>query len=109
MLGVGCGLIFQPSILAMQNGVEQADLGLATSTSLLCRQLGGTLGTPLLGAVLAAGLPAHGATADDFASALPWVFAVAAPMGVICLFFALRLPERPLREEAHFTLGEALP
>ena len=66
-------------------------------------------GTPLLGAVLAAGLPAHGATAADFASALPWVFIVAAPLSLVALFFALRLPERPLREEAHFTLGEALP
>ena len=106
--GIGCGLIFQPSILAVQNGVAPEDLGLATSTGLLCRQLGGTIGTPLLGAVLAAGLPAHGATPADFASALPWVFIVAAPVGIICLFFSLRLPERRLREEAHFTLGEAL-
>ena len=109
VLGVGVGLIFQPSILAVQNGVERLDLGLATSTALLCRQLGGTVGTPLLGAVLAAGLPARGATASDFASALPWVFVVAAPMSLLALLFALRLPERPLREEAHFILGEALP
>ena len=109
VLGVGVGFIFQPSILAIQNGVEQSDLGLGTSTALLCRQLGGTVGTPLLGAVLAAGLPAHGATAADFASALPWVFVVAAPMSLVALFFAFRLPERPLREVAHFTLGEALP
>jgi len=47
--------------------------------------------------------------AADFASALPWVFVVAAPLSLVALFFALRLPERPLREEAHFTLGEALP
>ena len=30
-------------------------------------------------------------------------------VSLVALFFALRLPERPLREEAHFTLGEALP
>jgi EmrB/QacA subfamily drug resistance transporter len=109
VLGTGVGFIFQPSILAVQNGVDQADLGLATSTALLCRQLGGTVGTPLLGAVLAAGLPAHGATAADFAAALPWVFIVAAPMGLLALIFALRLPEHPLREEARFTLGEPVP
>jgi EmrB/QacA subfamily drug resistance transporter len=109
VVGTGVGFVFQPSILAVQNGVDHADLGLATSTALLCRQLGGTVGTPLLAAVLAAGVPAHGATAADYASALPWVFIVAAPMGLLALACAVKLPEHPLREDARFTLGEAVP
>jgi hypothetical protein len=28
-------------------------------------------------------------------------------MSLVALFFALRVPEHPLREEARFTLGEA--
>ena len=49
---------------------------------LLTRTLGGTVGTALFGAVLAAGLPASGATRTDYADALPMVFLVAIPFGL---------------------------
>jgi hypothetical protein len=87
----------QTSILAVQNAVDLADLGMATSTALLARTLGGTIGTPLFGAVLAAGVPAHHATAADFADALPWVFASAVPVGLLAILFGCLLPQRPLR------------
>jgi EmrB/QacA subfamily drug resistance transporter len=97
VVGIGVGFAMQTSILAVQNAVDIADLGMATSTALLARTLGGTIGTPLFGAVLAAGVPAHHATAADFAAALPWVFAAAVPVGLLAILFGWLLPQRELR------------
>jgi EmrB/QacA subfamily drug resistance transporter len=102
LVGVGIGFAMQTSLLAVQNGVDPADLGMGTSTALLARTLGGTVGTPLFGAVLAAGLPAHHATAADFAGALPWVFIVAVPIAVLAVLFGLMLADHPLREATPF-------
>jgi EmrB/QacA subfamily drug resistance transporter len=103
VLGAGIGFVMQTTLLALQNRVEAADLGIATSTALLTRTLGGTVGTALFGAVLAAGLPASGATPADFADALPMVFLVAIPFGLLSIVAALRLQEHPLRDHARFT------
>ena len=94
IVGIGIGFAMQTSILAVQNAVDLADMGMGTSTALLARTLGGTVGTPLLGAVLAAGLPAHGATAAQYADALPWVFAAAVPVGLLAILFGFLLPQR---------------
>jgi EmrB/QacA subfamily drug resistance transporter len=104
IVGIGIGFAMQTSLLAVQNGVDPGDLGMGTSTALLARTLGGTIGTPLFGAVLSAGLPAHDATAADFAGALPWVFVVAAPVGVLAVLFGLLLADHPLREGTGFTV-----
>lgn len=103
ILGTGVGCVMQTTLLALQNRVEGPDLGLATSTVLVARTLGGMVGTALFGAVLAAGLPATGATALDFADALPAVFLVAVPFGVASFLAGLRLQEHPLREQARST------
>ena len=97
VVGIGIGFAMQTSILAVQNAVDITDLGMATSTALLARTLGGTIGTPLFGAVLAAGVPAHHASAADFADALPLVFASAVPVGLLAILFGWLLPQRPLR------------
>ena len=55
VLGTGIGFIMQTSLLALQNGVEYRDLGVATSTALLSRTLGVTLGAALCSAVLQRG------------------------------------------------------
>lgn len=102
VLGTGIGCVMQTTLLALQNRVEPADLGLATSTVLVARTLGGTVGTALFGAVLAAGLPGANATAAQYAGALPAVFLVAVPFGLLSLVAALRLQEHPLREQARF-------
>jgi EmrB/QacA subfamily drug resistance transporter len=103
VLGLGAGFVMQTTLLAVQNSVEHRDLGIATSTALLFRLLGPTIGTPIFGAVLNAGLPDHaGHSAAAFAHALPPVFLAAVPAGIVCFVFALRLQERPLREHAHF-------
>jgi EmrB/QacA subfamily drug resistance transporter len=102
VLGTGVGCVMQTTLLALQNRVDPADLGLATSTILVARTLGGTVGVAIFGAVLAAGLPATGASPADYADALPAVFLTAVPFGVLSLLAALRLQEHPLREQARF-------
>jgi MFS family permease len=103
VLGLGVGFVMQTTLLAVQNSVEHRELGIATSTALLHRLLGPTVGTPIFGAVLTAGLPSDGVrTAADFAHALPPVFLAAVPVGILSFLIALRLQERPLREHAHF-------
>ena len=97
VVGIGIGFAMQTSILAVQNAVDVSDLGMATSTALLARTLGGTVGTPLFGAVLAAGVPAQHASAAQFADALPWVFASAVPIGLLAVLFGWLLPQRELR------------
>ena len=95
VVGIGIGFAMQTSILAVQNAVDITDLGMATSTALLARTLGGTIGTPLFGAVLAAGVPAHHASAADFADALPCVFADAVPVGLLAVLFGVPAPAAP--------------
>lgn len=62
-LGVGIGLMLQTYIVATQNAVDRKQVGVATSTLTLLRQLGATLGVTALGVVLndrmAQELPQH--------------------------------------------------
>ena len=53
VLGAGLGLVMQVLILAVQNAVPYAQLGVATSAATLFRSMGGSLGTALLGAIFA--------------------------------------------------------
>lgn len=56
LLGVGIGLAIQNLVVALQNAAEPRDLGVATSTNLFARSMGGALGTAVLGALLVASL-----------------------------------------------------
>jgi len=47
MFGLGLGFVLQPTVLAVQNAVSPRDIGVATSSVTLFRQLGATLGTAL--------------------------------------------------------------
>jgi len=51
VLGLGLGMVMQVLVLAVQNAVEYADLGVATSGATLFRSIGGSLGTATLGAI----------------------------------------------------------
>jgi EmrB/QacA subfamily drug resistance transporter len=70
VLGLGLGMVMQVLVLAVQNAVDYADLGVATSGATLFRSIGGSLGTATLGAIfsnrlhaeLASALPAGAAT-----------------------------------------------
>jgi EmrB/QacA subfamily drug resistance transporter len=52
VLGVGIGMVMQVLILAVQNAVEFRDLGVATSASTFFRQMGGSFGVAIFGAIL---------------------------------------------------------
>ena len=107
LLGIGAGFVMQPSLLAAQNGADPSQLGTATSTTLLFRTLGNTVGIPVFGGILNAGLSGTGLSPADVAGALRPVFAVAVVVGLVSIVVALRLPERPLRERTAFEVGVA--
>src|SRR5690349_10714175 len=125
LLGLGLGFVMQVLIIAVQNAVDYRELGVATSNAILFRFIGGSLGTALLGAVLATQLQTNvqrllqGTSALDsispqalaaltpavraayteaFVESLGTVFVVAAAISFVGLIVALFLPERPLRE-----------
>jgi DNA-binding MarR family transcriptional regulator len=58
LLGLGMGMVMQVLVIAVQNAVAYADLGVATSGATLFRLVGGSLGTAILGAIFAARLAA---------------------------------------------------
>jgi len=45
LFGVGLGHVLQPTVIAVQNAVAKRDLGVATSSVTLFRQMGATVGT----------------------------------------------------------------
>jgi EmrB/QacA subfamily drug resistance transporter len=65
VLGLGLGFVMQVLILAVQNAVPYAQLGIATSSATLFRSIGGSLGTAILGAIFSNRL------AHELASQLP--------------------------------------
>ncbi len=62
VLGSGIGLVMQVLVLAMQNSVDLADMGVATSSATFFRSMGGTFGTAIFGTVLANRLASQLAT-----------------------------------------------
>jgi EmrB/QacA subfamily drug resistance transporter len=124
--GFGMGMTFQPYVIATQNAVEVANLGIATATIQFFRSMGGSLAVAALGTLLAnrlatelqarlgagaarvhtdrllgggAGVPSglsRGVQAA-LADALHTVFLATVPLGVLALVLALALPELPLR------------
>jgi EmrB/QacA subfamily drug resistance transporter len=56
VLGVGVGLVLQILVLAVQNDAAPRDLGTATAASNYFRQLGGCLGSGIVGALFASRL-----------------------------------------------------
>lgn len=52
VFGLGLGFVMQPLVLAVQNAVSVRYMGVATSSSLFFRQMGGTLGTAVFLSIL---------------------------------------------------------
>jgi DNA-binding MarR family transcriptional regulator len=94
LLGCGLGCVMQVLIIAVQNAVDYHDLGVATSNAILFRFIGGSLGTALLGAVLATQLN----ETKSLIASLDTVFTVAAAVAFFGFLLSLFLPERRLRE-----------
>jgi EmrB/QacA subfamily drug resistance transporter len=130
VMGFGLGLVMQVLVLAVQNAVEYAELGVATSGATLFRSMGGSLGTAALGAIFTArltdelaGTPAAGAGTGAidpsavqrlpaairdgytgaFTDALSTVFLVGAGFVVLAFLLSWLVEERPLRQ----TVGTA--
>ncbi|MGH2616465.1 MAG: MDR family MFS transporter [Thermomicrobiales bacterium] len=57
--GAGLGMTMQTIVTAVQNAVEFRDLGAATSATTFFRQMGGTIGAAIFGAILANRLAVH--------------------------------------------------
>jgi EmrB/QacA subfamily drug resistance transporter len=51
ILGLGLGLVMQVLVLAAQNAVDYSQLGVATSGASLARQIGGSIGVSVFGAI----------------------------------------------------------
>lgn len=56
ILGAGLGNVMQVLVIAVQNNVEPAQLGAATSASTFFRSIGGSFGTAIMGAIFTAEL-----------------------------------------------------
>ncbi len=65
VLGLGLGSVMQVLVLAVQNAVSYADLGVATSGATLFRSIGGSVGTAVLGSIFSSRLR------SELSSALP--------------------------------------
>jgi EmrB/QacA subfamily drug resistance transporter len=128
VVGAGIGALMPVLTIAAQNAVSREYLGVATSSVTLFRQIGGSIGVSLFGAIfvnrlaaeIAHRLPAGSAPATTdpatisalapavrepyiagFAAALHPVFVVAAAFTLAALVIAWLLPEVPLRETSH--------
>jgi EmrB/QacA subfamily drug resistance transporter len=126
VLGLGLGMVMQVLVLAVQNAVDYRYLGVATSGSTLFRQVGGSIGVSLFGAIFANQLRSELATRlpqgarppaaatpglvdrlpssirlpylDAFAAALQPVFLVAAGAGLVAFVLTWFLHDVPLRQ-----------
>jgi EmrB/QacA subfamily drug resistance transporter len=135
VMGLGLGLVMQVLVLAVQNAVDYAELGVATSGATLFRSMGGSLGTALLGAIFTnrlahelAGSPAEQAGSGSidpsalqelpaavrdgytgaFTDALSTVFLVAAAIVLVAFLLSWMIEERPLRQTVDTAgVGEA--
>ena len=52
VLGIGIGMVMQVLVLAVQNAVPYADLGVATGAATFFRSMGGSFGVAVFGAIL---------------------------------------------------------
>ena len=135
VMGLGLGLVMQVLVLAVQNAVDYAELGVATSGATLFRSMGGSLGTAVLGAIFTnrltselAGSPAaqvgsgsidpsavgrlpaalRDAYTGAFTDSLSTVFLVAAAIVVVAFLLSWLIEERPLRQTVETAgVGEA--
>jgi EmrB/QacA subfamily drug resistance transporter len=58
-MGLGLGLTMQVLMVIVQNSVDRSDMGVATASVAFFRQMGGSFGTALFGAVLSSRLAVH--------------------------------------------------
>ncbi len=126
VLGLGLGMVMQVLVLAVQNAVDPRNMGVATSGSTLFRQIGGSIGVSIFGAIFASRLagelasrlppganapratdpdairalppPARSVFEQAFAAALHPVFLTAAAVAVVAFALAWLIPDLRLRD-----------
>jgi EmrB/QacA subfamily drug resistance transporter len=121
VLGLGLGLVMQVLVLAVQNAVDYRNMGVATSGSVLFRQIGGSVGIAIFGAIFVNRLQAnlhgirgpravspalvkrlppeiHTKYVSAFAAALHPVFVVSAGIAAFAFVLSWFLREVPLRQ-----------
>lgn len=122
VVGLGLGMVMQVLVLAVQNAVDYRHMGVATSGSLMFRQIGGSIGLAVFGSIFANRLQAslaeggvrgprsatpaivqrlppalHEAYVGAVAAALHPVFLVAAGVSLFAFLLTWLLQEVPLR------------
>jgi EmrB/QacA subfamily drug resistance transporter len=129
VLGMGLGLVMQVLVLAVQNSVEYAVLGAATSGVTMLRGIGGSLGTAVFGTIFTtrlnhslSGLDLQGArlTGEQirrlpasarglyehaYVHALSPVFVMASVTAGVGFFIAWTIREKPLGQVAATSRG----
>jgi hypothetical protein len=136
VLGLGLGFVMQVLVLAVQNAVEFRVMGVATSGSILFRQIGGSIGLAIFGAIfsnslrtkIAADLPAgaklpktispaavnklpkglHDAYVQAVAASLHPVFVSASVIAIAAFLLTWLLRDVPLRTSSRATAGSEL-
>jgi EmrB/QacA subfamily drug resistance transporter len=122
VVGLGLGMVMQVLVLAVQNAVDYRMMGVATSGSVLFRQIGGSVGIALFGAIfinhlhanlhglrgaprsasplLVRHLPAavHAKYVSAFSASLHPIFVVAAGVAAFAFVLTWFLREVPLRQ-----------
>jgi EmrB/QacA subfamily drug resistance transporter len=137
ILGFGLGMVMQVLVLAVQNAVDYKFLGVATSGSTLFRQIGGSIGVSVFGAIfsnklageLAHRLPkgvhipavanpkvvdhmapaVHAPYVASFAASLKPVFLAATGVSLLAFLLSWLLREVPLRQTANTEVGDSIP
>jgi EmrB/QacA subfamily drug resistance transporter len=125
VVGLGLGMVMQVLVLAVQNDVQPRYMGVATSGAIMFRQIGGSVGIALFGAIFANRLHAnlaktlppgihgphtptpknvrqlpphvHDLYVRAFSASLHPVFVVGAAVGTVAFLLAWLLQEKPLR------------
>jgi hypothetical protein len=132
VLGLGLGMVMQVLVLAVQNAVDPRHMGTATSGSILFRQIGGSVGIAIFGAIFANRLhtelasrgvhtssrtvspaaiqhlpaAARNAYAGSVSASLHPVFVTAAAISVFAFLLTWLLHETPLRATVRPLEGE---
>jgi EmrB/QacA subfamily drug resistance transporter len=97
--GIGIGFFVQVSVLAGQNAVAPAVLGVATGALNFFKTMGGAFGAALFGAILAAQLAGQAASVHAYLSGFRTVFAWTVPFMIAALILAIVMREEPLSEQ----------
>ena len=117
LFGLGFGMVGQVLIIAVQNGVDRRELGVAMAVTSFFRALGGAVGAAILGAIFAARVGTAGAGTISVGAAgrgaviggVHTVFLVTAPLALLGLTAVIAIKEVPLRGGAKSPQPQATP